>query len=241
MIKDDNYIMILGWMKTKLGLKNNELEIYAVIHGFSQTENQYYTGGISYLMEWTSSTKKTVITTLSSLVDKGMLARKEVITDGCRRVYYQAIKPEELGVKITPDEVKKLHQGGCKNYTKVVKNLHQGGEKITPTLINNNNNIYNNISFCPSDGKKESKIPSLQEVMDYAKSKAYDGYVDPEEFWNFYEARGWKLQNGKPIEKWKSQMYYWYSNAKKSKKAVGDTYDDGNFDIDKYKRFINDF
>ena len=34
----DNYINIQGWMRTDLDLKGNELLVYAIIYGFSQTE-----------------------------------------------------------------------------------------------------------------------------------------------------------------------------------------------------------
>lgn len=35
-IRDSNYVVIQGWMITRLGLKGNELMIYAVIYGFTQ-------------------------------------------------------------------------------------------------------------------------------------------------------------------------------------------------------------
>ena len=44
LVSDNNYINIQGWMVSKLNLKGNDLLIYAIIYGFSQTNNQRFTG-----------------------------------------------------------------------------------------------------------------------------------------------------------------------------------------------------
>lgn len=36
MVKNENYLVIQGWMITELKLKGNELLIYAIIYGFSR-------------------------------------------------------------------------------------------------------------------------------------------------------------------------------------------------------------
>lgn len=35
MVKPENYITIQGWMRTELDLKGNELNLYAIIYGFT--------------------------------------------------------------------------------------------------------------------------------------------------------------------------------------------------------------
>ena len=65
-VKDENYINIQGFMVTKLGLKGNELLIYAIIYGFSQTEDQVFNGSLQYLADWTNSTKQGVTKNLKS-------------------------------------------------------------------------------------------------------------------------------------------------------------------------------
>ena len=69
-IREDNYIMIQGWMVTELELKGNELLIFAIIHGFSQDGETRFTGGLQYLADWTNSTKQGVSKNLKSLVNK---------------------------------------------------------------------------------------------------------------------------------------------------------------------------
>ena len=70
-----NFITIQGWMISELNLKGNDLLIYAIIYGFSQTEGQYFTGSLSYLAEWTNSTKQGVQKNLKSLIDKGLILK----------------------------------------------------------------------------------------------------------------------------------------------------------------------
>ena len=50
-VQKDNYIVIQGWMIEDLKLKGNELIIYAIIYGFSQTEGQLFNGSLQYLAD----------------------------------------------------------------------------------------------------------------------------------------------------------------------------------------------
>lgn len=74
-IKDDNYIQISGWMINRLNLKGNELLIYAIIYGFCQDGNSSFQGGLSYFEQWLQVSKQTVIRTLQSLTDKGLIRK----------------------------------------------------------------------------------------------------------------------------------------------------------------------
>ena len=76
-IKNENYVNIAGWMIRELNLKGNELIIYAIIYGFTQAENQVFNGSLEYLSQWTNSSKQTVLTNLKSLLDKGLIVKKE--------------------------------------------------------------------------------------------------------------------------------------------------------------------
>ena len=65
-----------------LHLKGNELLVYALIYGFSQEEHCKFTGSLSYIAEWISSSNQTVINTLKSLIEKGLIIKeqKQLIT-----------------------------------------------------------------------------------------------------------------------------------------------------------------
>ena len=46
MIKDENYIVINGWMINHSDMNLMELVLYAVIQGFSQDGNSKFTGAL---------------------------------------------------------------------------------------------------------------------------------------------------------------------------------------------------
>ena len=89
-VKNQNYITIQGWMINELNLKGNELLIYAIIYGFSQTSGQVFNGGLQYLADWTNSTKQGVSKNLKSLVSKGFLQKIDKIINGVKFCEYYA-------------------------------------------------------------------------------------------------------------------------------------------------------
>lgn len=90
-VKNEDSIVIHGWMINELCLKGNELLVYAIIYSFSQTENQFFTGTAQYLADWTNSTRRGVMRNLKSLVEKELIQKKEQFVDGVKYVHYRAI------------------------------------------------------------------------------------------------------------------------------------------------------
>ncbi len=140
-VKSENYIHIPGWAVCELGLKGNELLIYAIIFGFSQEENQTFRGSLRYLMDWTNSTKATVINVLKSLTKKGLIEKKEKIINGVKFCEYCVTRFKNEDSPIKP----------------VVKNLYQGGIKIIPNILDNNIGT-NSINRISKVSKKESQL-----------------------------------------------------------------------------------
>ncbi len=91
-VKKENHIVLQGWMISELNLKGNELIVYAIIYGFSQTEGQLYTGSLQYLADWTNSTKQGVSKNLKSLVEKGYISKNEKFVNGVKFCEYYATK-----------------------------------------------------------------------------------------------------------------------------------------------------
>ena len=57
------------------------------------------------------------------------------------------------------------------------------------------------------NNKKTSKQftpPPLEEVQAYCKER--NNNVDAKQFWDYYDAAGWKDQTGKPVKSWKQKM-----------------------------------
>lgn len=128
-VSRENFILIQGWMITDLKLKGNELVIYACIYGFSQAENQTFSGSLQYLADWTNSTKQGVINCLKSLVKKGFLVKKENVINGVKFCEYYATK----------------FNGVCNKVEQGIQQSLMGG--IQQSLPNNIaiDNIVNNI------------------------------------------------------------------------------------------------
>lgn len=72
------FINIQSFMVRKLGLKGNELIIYAMIHGFSQDGHSFFYGSLKYIMQNTNLSKETVLSVLQNLVKKKLIVKKDV-------------------------------------------------------------------------------------------------------------------------------------------------------------------
>ena len=89
-MENNNYITIQGWMRNELDLKGNDLLVYAIIYGFSQDRESRFTGSATYLADWCGTSKRTILTSLSSLVEKGYLRKYEIEKNGIKFCEYVA-------------------------------------------------------------------------------------------------------------------------------------------------------
>lgn len=99
-VSRNNYISVQGWMIRDLGLKGNELLIYACIYGFSQAENQVFSGSLQYLADWTNSTKQGVTKCLKSLTEKGFIVKTDKVINGVKFCEYYATELEGVLNKV---------------------------------------------------------------------------------------------------------------------------------------------
>ena len=143
-IKDENFLMIQGWMVNRLKLKGNELLVYAIIYGFSQDGESRYTGSRRYLADWCGCAMRTVDNTLASLVAKGLIAKHVKTVNGVHLCDYS----------ITP-VLQNLQGGTAKIAGGVLQNLQGGTAKIA------HHNIEDNI-----EDKEERKRHSFDAIID---------------------------------------------------------------------------
>lgn len=87
-MRSENFIVIQGWMRTELKLKGNDLMVYAIIYGFSQTENQKFTGSLQYLADWCGATKQGIMKNLKNLIDAGLIIKEERTENNVKFVSY---------------------------------------------------------------------------------------------------------------------------------------------------------
>ena len=91
-VRNENFIVIQGYMINEMKLKGNELLVYAIINGFSQEERQVFNGSLQYLADWTNSTKQGVMKNLKTLVEKGYIGKNEKIINGVKFCEYYVTK-----------------------------------------------------------------------------------------------------------------------------------------------------
>lgn len=89
LVRDESYVTTLGWMVTRLHLKGNELFVYAMIYGFSQTENQNFSGSLNYFASWTNSTKRGIMKTLQALEEKKLIEKIEKYVNNVKFCEYR--------------------------------------------------------------------------------------------------------------------------------------------------------
>ncbi len=113
-MKNENFIIIQGWMVNELNLSGHELLTYALIYGFSQDGESEYRGSISYLCKFLNCTRKTAIKVLSNLTESNLITKREIYENNQKFCRYKAIKVPSVDSKlpsgkITPPIVESLH------------------------------------------------------------------------------------------------------------------------------------
>lgn len=146
-IKDGSYINIQSFMVTELELKGNELLVYAIIYGFSQTNGTYFSGSTQYLADWTNSTRQGIMKNLKSLIDKGLI---EKVGENQQVNYYKALRP-----------VNKVNQS-----TELTRkqSLHNNIDNILDNNINKTTTKLDNLNKIDQDSKDSSTSSSSSRV-----------------------------------------------------------------------------
>lgn len=188
----------MGWYFTivqemrEMGLKGNELIVFAVINGFSQNGNGSYHGSLASLQEMCGiSSRHTIIDILKSLVAKGLIARSEMVIRGEIHIAYSV----------------------CKNCTGGVQKLHRGCAENAHNIYKDNN-INNDIES--NKGKVKFQKPTIAEIDAYCCERG--NTIDAEEFFNFYESKGWVIGKS-PMKDWKACIRTWERNKRQSPSA----------------------
>lgn len=161
-VKDENYINIQGWMVTKLGLKGNELLIYAIIYGFSQTEDQTFNGSLQYLADWTNSTKQGVTKNLKALVEKGYIVKEDKYINNVKFCEYYATK-----LNTVYNSVAQGIQQSLTGYTTKFNTPMQ--QSLTNNINDNIDNKLDNII------ELKDNVP-YQEIVNYLNNSAGTNY-----------------------------------------------------------------
>ena len=166
-MKQNDYIVIQAPMITELGLSGNRLIVYALIHGFSKDNVHEFHGSINYICEWTNLTRNTVISVLKSLVDDGLITKREYIENKVKFCAYQirGSAKNALPVQSTTTE-----DDGT---------INLGSAKIAP-----NNNIHSNTLFSSNNIDNNNKDNNISRTK--SKNETF------EKCWIAYHRKGSK-------------------------------------------------
>ena len=192
-MKKGTYVTLQSWMVDKLNLKGNELLIFGIIYGFSQDEDSEFNGSLTYLAEWTKSTKFGVSKALKKLLEKELIIKLEVYVNNIKYCKYKVNHKKLVSMQLSC-------MGVC--------NKVEGG--MQQSCINNiEDNTYSNINYSNIGKNKKFVIPTVEEIEKYCKER--NNNVDAEVFYDFYESKGW-LVGKAPMKDWKAAVRTWERN-----------------------------
>lgn len=132
-MKTESYVVLRPFMVEELGLKGSELVAYALIYGFSQDGESWFTGSAQYVADWCGIARRNALGVLQKLTDKG-LVEKVRTGRGCA---YRVCE------NITGDK------------TSLVIKHHRTGDKTSP--VTGDKTSPNNIGDITSNNARERR------------------------------------------------------------------------------------
>lgn len=140
--------------------------------------------------------------------------------DGTAYGMFQLVKPQL-------DANRKRFNNGCikkqKGSKKEAKSKQNRSKIEANVNVNVNPNVNENLNL---ESKSKSKIfikPTIDEIKDYCSERKNN--VIAEKFYDYYEARGWKLKTG-IMKDWKACVRTWEGNDYKTPKQNNFTNND---------------
>lgn len=182
----------MGWyyvitQEIRESFEGKEADVFAVINGFSQEGQGCFYGSLSLLSQFCGiKSKTTTQKILKSLVEKGAIVKGEDLHNG---------------VKFCTYKVNKDWYG--------ISKIDMGGVSETDTNKKENENI--NIDSLSNRGSSRFQKPSLEDIRSYCQERGNN--VDPEQFFNFYESKGWVVGKS-PMKDWRAAVRTWEKREK---------------------------
>lgn len=166
-----------------LGLRGTELNLFAIIFGYSQKgDGCCYATRRELARRCGVSSTNTIDSAMDALIEKGLIYKFIIRKDDREMVAYQYNANFAQGTQKLSTPYAKIEQGG---YAKIE---HP-----------ENNNIN-------TKGKVFVK-PSLEDVTAYCKERGNN--IDPGYFYDKMESVGWTMKSGQKIKDWKAAIRTW--------------------------------
>lgn len=175
----------MGWyyvitQEIRESFEGKEADVFAVINGFSQEGQGCFYGSLSLLSQFCGiKSKTTTQRILKSLVAKGAIVKTDELHNGVIFCTYKVNK-NWYGIS-------KIDMGGVSE-------------------IDTNKKEDININSLSIKGSSRFQKPSLDDIRQYCISLGNN--VDPEQFFNFYESKGWVVGKS-PMKDWRAAVRTW--------------------------------
>ena len=203
---DKWWFTIMQEMREDLGLKGNDLIVFAFINGYSQRGQGCFFGSLAYLQEVCGISRRTAIDILNSLEEKGYIRKSDVFVFGERKTGYSVCAEIALPVQ-------KLHSE-CAEIAQNCADSAQNRAEIAPIYIENIENSKSDRDNIYSASKFQK--PTLQEVADFCRERGNN--IDPEAFIAHYESNGWMVGRNK-MKNWRQAVITWEKSRRPSASA----------------------
>lgn len=168
-------------------LEGKEADVFAVINGYSQEGQGCFYGSLSQLSAFCGiKSKTTTQKVLKSLVAKGAILKGEESHNGVKFCTYK-VNQNWYGMS-------KIDMGG-----------------VSENGINNKRDEHINNNSLDKRGSCRFQKPSLEEIRQYCISRG--NQVDPEQFFNFYESKGWMVGRSH-MKDWRASVRTWEKREK---------------------------
>ena len=189
-----------------------EITALSTVSGYCYASNSYfcdlYGVSIASVKGWISDLKR------YGYVDV------EVIRDASNNVIERKIRP------ISTPSAKNLAEGSSENLAETsAKNLAAPRSKNWPDNIKSRNTTSKNTI------QRESRPESVEVVRAYCQER--NNGVNPEAFFNYYEANGWKVGRN-PMKDWKAAVRNWETKDGRGPRPKGGTQSNGTMFADSF-------
>ena len=146
-VKRERYICIQEFMVRDLELKGNELIVYALVYGFTQDGEQFFSGSLNYIADWINASKSTAQSIVKSLLEKGLLVKKDNYVNNVKFCAYKTAVPDNADNHTgNPNAVPESGMGCTENRYGGVPDSDMGCTENRYGGVpdsGTNNNIYN--------------------------------------------------------------------------------------------------
>lgn len=142
-IKDENFVTTHGWMINKLNLKGNALRVYAVIYGFSQTDNNTFNGSKGYLAAWCNGSTRGVAKNIDYLLEKGYIKKIDKFIKGVKFCEYYAVELSSIVVNKVPEQEEQSSESVEQSSEKQEQSSYNNIDTIVDTIVDKIDPVFN--------------------------------------------------------------------------------------------------